>query len=525
MKAPQKNSNTRSHSRKSPGFSWRESASSLGSYLAYTLRLRSRYLFNSSGKLRLRSTTSPLAAVLVAGIAISSVMHTSADGSYQVAEISADEVYTAYENEPASGEEAQASSPVLASLGAAGQMMSDEIRNALGSNDSHSQDVTEAEADEPTGPVEKVIEIGKGDTLASVLQEAGLSSQETHDTIALMSDHYDPRKLKPGQKIAVRFEPSEEQSGAYRFSGLRVGLSKIKDLLISHDNAKDDLIASMEERKVLRKPIAGKAVISNSVYGSAAQAGIPADIVGQAIRAYSWDVDFQRDIREGDKIEVLYDAYVTEDGDVVDYGDLLYANLNVGGQDVPIYRYETSGGDVGYYEATGKSIRKALMRTPIDGARISSGFGVRRHPVLGYNKMHKGVDFAAPTGTPIFAAGDGTVEKAGRFSSYGNYVRIRHNSSMRTAYAHMSRFAKGVRPGSRVRQGQVIGYVGTTGRSTGAHLHFEVLMNGSQVNPNTVKMAQGDVLKGREFDRFKARMAEFKQQYAALAVGAKFAQR
>jgi len=235
------------------------------------------------------------------------------------------------------------------------------------------------------------------------------------------------------------------------------------------------------------------------------------------------NIDFQRDIRKGDEIEVLYEAFETEDGEFARYGNVLYANLTVGGREYPIYRFEMDNGDVDYFEPSGISIRKTLMKTPIDGARISSGFGMRHHPVLGYNKMHKGMDFAAPTGTPIYAAGDGVVEKAGRNGGYGNYIRIRHNSKLKTAYAHLHRISSRVKPGARVKQGQIIGKVGTTGRSTGPHLHYEVLLANKQVNPRSVTLPTGEQLVGKNMDRFKWLVGHVYQQYASLSDGLKFA--
>ena len=187
------------------------------------------------------------------------------------------------------------------------------------------------------------------------------------------------------------------------------------------------------------------------------------------------------------------------------------------------YRHEFEGGRIGYFKADGHSAKKGLLSTPVDGARMSSGFGMRHHPVLGYSKMHKGMDFAAPTGTPIYAAGDGVVEKASRFGGYGNYVRIRHNDNIKTAYAHMSRFGKGVKSGSTVKQGEVIGYIGTTGRSTGPHLHYEVLMDGAQVNPNSVKIPTGEVLAGAELNKFKSTVASYEKQFKKLIGTLKFA--
>ena len=212
----------------------------------------------------------------------------------------------------------------------------------------------------------------------------------------------------------------------------------------------------------------------------------------------------------------MYETYETEDGDFARYGDVLYASLMVGGKTIPVYRYKSDDGVVDYYRENGTSLKRILMQTPIDGARMSSGYGMRHHPVLGYNKMHKGVDFAAPRGTPIYAAGNGVVEKAGRHGGYGNYIRIRHSNGLKTAYAHMRKFAKGMSDGKRVSQGQVIGYVGTTGRSTGPHLHFEVLKNGKQVNPKSIKSSGGEKLAGKSLRNFQKEILLIKQKYAHL---------
>jgi murein DD-endopeptidase MepM/ murein hydrolase activator NlpD len=254
-----------------------------------------------------------------------------------------------------------------------------------------------------------------------------------------------------------------------------------------------------------------------SLYGSAAKADIPNAVTAEVIRILSWDIDFQRDIRRGDVLDVMYDQMETADGKGVRFGNVIFAHLNINGRDVPIYRFEMKDGTVDYFTPDGQSVRKALLSTPVDGARISSGFGQRKHPVLGYTKMHKGIDFAVGVGTPIYAAGDGTIEMMQRWSSFGNYVRIRHNSSIKTAYAHMSKFAKGLGAGSRVKQGQVIGYVGATGRVTGPHLHYEVLMNGTQVNPRSVKLPQGEILKGSELASFKQQVQQVQRQFAELS--------
>ena len=203
------------------------------------------------------------------------------------------------------------------------------------------------------------------------------------------------------------------------------------------------------------------------------------------------------------------------DGKVLRPGNILYAAMTLGGTKTALYRYADDG-FVDYFDSAGRSARKALLRTPIDGARLSSSFGMRKHPVMGYSRMHKGIDFAAGKGTPIYAAGDGIVERASRFGNFGNYIRLRHNSDYATAYGHLSRYAKGIHPGKRVKQGQVIGYVGSTGRSTGPHLHYEVLYNGKQVNPLSVKLPTGTKLAGKALAGFKA---ESERRYAQF-VGA-----
>jgi murein DD-endopeptidase MepM/ murein hydrolase activator NlpD len=335
-----------------------------------------------------------------------------------------------------------------------------------------------------------------------------------------MKEHVDPRAVKVGQKLNVYFKPVKgEENG--EFNKLVMNVDPIKEVTVSRDG--DKFKTELSEKKLVKNTYAGRAEIETSLYGSAARAGIPSQVIAEMIRIYSWNIDFQRDIQPGDKIEVMYEAEETEDGEYAKFGNVLYANLTVGGKDVPIYRFETTDGRVDYFQPSGMSIRNTLMKTPIDGARISSGFGMRHHPVLGYNKMHKGIDFAAATGTPIYAAGDGVLEYAGRFSSYGNYIRIRHNSQLKTAYGHMHRLAKGMKIGERVHQGEVIGYVGSTGRATGPHLHYEVLVNNSQVNPKSVNLPTGEQLAGKELNKFKSQMASLHQQYVSLADGLKLA--
>ena len=371
-------------------------------------------------------------------------------------------------------------------------------------------------------PLSRELKVGKGDTIAGVLQDAGVGGDEAFKIVEALRPHYDPRKIVAGQKIDVSYKAGANDS--LDLTKLTMKIDPVKEVIV-RKNDNSEFVAELHEKEIVRRSYARTAEIETSLYGSAAKAGIPQRVIAEVIRTYSWDIDFQRDIRQGDKIEILYDTYETEDGEFAKNGDVLYANLTINGKHVPIYRYEMADGRVDYFQPDGHSIRKALMKTPIDGARLSSGFGMRKHPVLGYNKMHKGADFAAPTGTPIYAAGDGVIEVAGRQSSYGNYVRIRHNSTLKTAYAHMRKFASGISKGVRVEQGEVIGYVGTTGRSTGPHLHYEVLVNGTQKNPNSVDLPTGEQLAGKDMDRFKSLMTTINQQYVALSEGLKFAEK
>jgi len=257
-------------------------------------------------------------------------------------------------------------------------------------------------------------------------------------------------------------------------------------------------------------------VIKSSLFEAGAAAGIPPAVLVELIRAYSYDVDFQREIRQGDSFEVLYEQVKDDNGEVVHPGKIVYAELVLGDKATRIFRFTPKSGFTDFFHETGQSVRRALLRTPIDGARISSRFGKRRHPVLGYTKMHKGLDFAAARGTPIYAAGNATVEMAGRNGSFGNYIRLRHTGVYKTAYAHLKSIARGVRVGARVKQGQVIGYVGTTGRSTGPHLHYEVHVNGRQVNPLSVKLPAGEKLKGKELENFRLARSKVERTYARL---------
>lgn len=367
-------------------------------------------------------------------------------------------------------------------------------------SNSEAKDVA-GDSERATGPVDRhTLSIGRGDTLMDLLSTANVPANDAHDAVAALREVYNPRRLQVGQHVTVLFEP--RRGGARKFVGFEFAPDPLRSVSIAR-KGDAGFTSSQIEKPVTRKPVAAQGVIRSSLFEAGAQAGVPISVMMAFIQNFSYDVDFQRDLQPGDRFEILYEKLVTTEGKEAGEGELLYASLTLSGDDMPIYRFKTRDGRIDYYNGDGESIRRALLRTPIDGARITSGFGMRHHPILGFSKMHKGVDFAAPTGTPIYAAGRGTIEIAERSSSYGNYVRIRHNTEISTAYAHMSRFAKSIRRGGRVDQGDIIGYVGTTGRSTGPHLHYEVLKTGHQVNPRSVDLPTGEKLEGRELQAFQ----------------------
>lgn len=343
--------------------------------------------------------------------------------------------------------------------------------------------------------------VQRGDTLLNILMRSGIDRAEAHEVVGTLSTVYDPRRLKVGQAMAVEVERAAGELAAPRLAALSLNLDFANDLRIERD-ADGSFAARTVDRELIESVHAARAVVQTSLYQTARQQDVPDEALVSLANIFSWDVDFERDVQPGDAFELVYETVSSPDGETRG-GDVLFASLSLRGKKMEAYRFTHSDGSVGYYDADGRSLRKWLMRTPIDGARISSSFGKRKHPILGYNKMHRGVDFAAPRGTPIYAAGDGVLTKAGRNGSYGNYIQIRHNGEYSTAYAHLGRIAKGMESGTRVRQGQVIGYVGTTGRSTGPHLHYEVLQNGTQVNPLSIKPQTAARLAGAELARFR----------------------
>ncbi len=254
--------------------------------------------------------------------------------------------------------------------------------------------------------------------------------------------------------------------------------------------------------QLYKKEVVVKNVIKNNLYSSAINSGVEPNIIVEFARIFGFEVDFQRDIRQEDWFEILYEKFLDDNNKVRDTGKIIYASMYVNGEEINLYNFKFRK-DEDFYDIKGKSITKSLMKTPINGARLSSSFGMRKHPILGYNKMHRGTDFAAPSGTPIMASGSGTVTRARWCGGGGNCVKIKHNSTYETIYAHMKSFAKGIKEGRKVKQGQIIGYVGSTGLSTGPHLHYEVLINGKKVNSQKLKLPSGKILKGEERKQFE----------------------
>ena len=361
--------------------------------------------------------------------------------------------------------------------------------------------------------IQKVIEVRPGDTLYGVLVNAGITEDDANSAVGAIAEIFSPRDLRAGQEITLNITTASgtrERAADTQLMGLSFGPSVTTDVTLKRNDT-GSFIAAAVDKPIVEHDRRAAGIIDSSLFDAAQEAGVPMPVVADLIRTFSFDVDFQRDIQDGDAFEVLYERMESEDGEFVKSGKILFASLTLSGRTIPVYYFERDG-DGEYFTPKGEAIRKSLLRTPVDGARVTSGFGMRMHPVLGFSKLHKGIDFGAPTGTPIFAAGNGTVVEIGKKGAYGNYVRIRHNGEYQTAYAHMSKFAKGLKKGDKVKQGQVIGYVGATGRVTGAHLHYEIMVAGKQVNPGKVKTVASNKLTGKQLKAFQAQVAKIDAQ-------------
>jgi murein DD-endopeptidase MepM/ murein hydrolase activator NlpD len=372
------------------------------------------------------------------------------------------------------------------------------------------------------------IALDDGATLMQVLTDNGADRVDAYHAIAALRPIYSPSKLRSGQEISLTFlttpATSTDETAPSKLL-TAISLQPDFDREIEVQRGDDGSYTTEQIQKELTSGFAhAKGTINSSLFLDADQAGIPAPIIVEMIRMFSYSIDFQREIHPGDSFEVFFDRKYNEEGVAVKEGDIAYASLTVLGKPHRLWRYKMADGSWDYFDEGGNSMKKFLMKTPVDGARISSGFGARKHPILGFTKFHSGVDFAAPKGTPIYAAGDGVVKIAGWVNGYGNFVELGHANKYETAYGHMSAFAKGIRPGVRVHQGQVIGFVGSTGRSTGPHLHYEIHIAGKKVNPLGVKVATGMKLEGKQLAGFKANRAKVASQMAEAPMLGKVAQ-
>ncbi len=334
--------------------------------------------------------------------------------------------------------------------------------------------------------------IKSGETFDKILEYYLVQKKEILEIKKTLKKKVNLNKLNTRQIIEFSLDKTNNQISEFTFQ-----ISNKQKIFLVRDNSgntfNDELISIKLNKKIIYK----ENLILQSLYKAATDEKIPANIIIEFARIYGFQVDFQRDIRKQDKFQIMYEVFLNDKNEIIETGEILFANLKLSGQDNGLYYFDKEGIE-GHYDKNGKSVKKALMKTPINGARLSSPFGMRKHPIDGYNKMHRGTDFAAPTGTPIMASGDGVVKKAGWCGGGGNCVKIRHNSIYQTVYAHMSKFARGIKAGVRVKQGQTIGYVGSTGKSTGPHLHYEVIVNGKKINSQKLKLPSGKILKGKE---------------------------
>tara|TARA_B100000029_G_scaffold301885_1_gene294776 strand:+ start:324 stop:1631 length:1308 start_codon:yes stop_codon:yes gene_type:complete len=343
-------------------------------------------------------------------------------------------------------------------------------------------------------------EIKKGDSIQRILKKLKVRDVEINRVIIQYKKYANPNQLLTGDKVNITIKensPNDKRS-IIKFS---VPITKSTTISIAK-NEEGEILAKKIITKLYKKKALAENIITNNLYSSALDAKINPETIIEFARIFGFEIDFQRDIRKKDYFKILYEKYFDENGEFIKSGSILYAHMSVNGREITLYKFGTDK-DYGYFDINGKSVEKALMKTPINGARLSSPFGMRKHPILGYNKKHMGTDFAAPMGTPIMASGSGTITRAKWCGGGGNCIKIKHNSTYETVYAHMRNFAKGIKVGKKVKQGQIIGYVGSTGMSTGPHLHYEVIVNGKKVNSQTLKLPSGKVLKDKERKDFE----------------------
>ena len=339
--------------------------------------------------------------------------------------------------------------------------------------------------------------IQSGETFDKILSGYSIEKEEIIAIKESLLKKFNINKLNTNQKIQIILDQTNNKIKEFIFQ-----ISNTEKIYLSKNSEEEKFNEKILTVKLDKKIIYKENIILQSLYKAATDQNIPPNTIIEFARIYGFQVDFQRDIRKEDKFQIMYEVFIDKNNKVIETGEILFANLNLSGQDNSLYYFDKENVE-GHYDKNGKSVQKALMKTPINGARLSSSFGMRKHPIDGFNKMHRGTDFAAPKGTPIMASGNGIIKKAGWCGGGGNCVKIKHNSTYETVYAHMSKFARGIKKGVRVKQGQTIGYVGSTGKSTGPHLHYEVIVNGKKVNSQKLKLPSGKVLKGKNREIFE----------------------
>ncbi|MDC3065591.1 M23 family metallopeptidase [Candidatus Pelagibacter sp.] len=342
-------------------------------------------------------------------------------------------------------------------------------------------------------------EISVGETFHNILEEYSVKNSEIEQIKRELGKQINLNKLNVNQKFSFIIDQTNSVVKEFVFQ-----VSNTQKIFLSRKEETDKFNQRILVTKLNKNIVYDESIILESLYKSATNQKIPPGIIIEFARIYGFQVDFQRDVRKQDSFQIMYEVFLDNKKNIIQTGNILYANLKLSGEDNSLYYFDSEKSE-GHYDKSGKSVQKALMKTPINGARLSSSFGMRKHPIDGFNKMHRGTDFAAPMGTPIMASGDGVIKKAGWCGGGGNCVVIKHNSTYQTVYAHMSKFAKSIRKGTRVKQGQTIGYVGSTGKSTGPHLHYEVIVNGKRINSQTLKLPSGKILKGDERKIFETK--------------------
>ena len=341
--------------------------------------------------------------------------------------------------------------------------------------------------------------VQSGDNFENILDKIEIPISEKENFLNTVKKQKEIRSLKKNQQIYFKIDRKKN----VRIIKFKIEIDKKKDLVFSRHSNLKKFHTKIIEKNLTRILVFKEGIIENSLYNTAVSLGIKPNTIIEFARLYGFQVDFQRDIWKGDSFQIIYEQFENEDGSLIENGEIIFSNLNTQGNDLNLYKFELGKNESDYFDENGKSMKKTLMKTPINGARLSSPFGKRKHPILGFTKMHTGTDFAAPTGTPIMASGDGVVTRAQWCGGGGNCVKIKHNSVYQTVYAHMSKFGRGIKKGVRVKQGQIIGYVGSTGLSTGPHLHYEVIENGKKINSQKLKLPSGKTLKGKQRNEFE----------------------